>query len=51
MRQTNSADIAEVSDLPGRIDATSKPTSKPISAIVADSTIAVTASCRMRQQL
>jgi len=40
MKQTSSADIAEVSDLPGRVDATSKPTSKPISAVVADSTIA-----------
>ncbi len=40
MKQANSTDVAEVSDLPGRIDATSKPTSKPISAVVADSTIA-----------
>jgi len=35
-----SSEIAEVSDLPGRIDATSKPTSKPISAVVADGTLA-----------
>jgi N-acetylmuramoyl-L-alanine amidase len=34
VRQTSSADIAAVSDLPGRVDATTKPTSRPISAVV-----------------
>jgi len=28
------SDVADLSDLPGRVDATSKPTSKPISAVV-----------------
>jgi N-acetylmuramoyl-L-alanine amidase len=35
VRQTSSADVAAVSDVPGRVDATTKPTSKPISAVVA----------------
>ena len=34
VRQTSSADVAAVSDVPGRVDATTKPTSKPISAVV-----------------
>jgi len=34
VKQTSSADVAGVSDLPGRVDATTKPTSRPISAIV-----------------
>jgi N-acetylmuramoyl-L-alanine amidase len=34
VKQTNSAEVDAVSDLPGRVDATTKPTSKPISAVV-----------------
>jgi N-acetylmuramoyl-L-alanine amidase len=34
VRQTSSADVAAVSDVPGRVEATTKPTSKPISAVV-----------------
>jgi N-acetylmuramoyl-L-alanine amidase len=34
LKQASSAEVAAVSDLPGRVDATSKPTSKPISAVV-----------------
>jgi N-acetylmuramoyl-L-alanine amidase len=34
VKQTSSADVAAVSDLPGRVDATTKPTSRPISAVV-----------------
>ena len=34
VKQTSSAEVAAVSDLPGRVEATSKPTSKPISAVV-----------------
>jgi N-acetylmuramoyl-L-alanine amidase len=30
------SEVADLSDLPGRVDATSKPTSKPISAVVPD---------------
>ena len=35
VRQTSSADVAAVSEVPGRVDATTRPTSKPISAVVA----------------
>jgi N-acetylmuramoyl-L-alanine amidase len=34
VKQASTAEIAAVSDLPGRVEATSKPTSKPISAVV-----------------
>jgi N-acetylmuramoyl-L-alanine amidase len=34
VRQTSSADVAAVSEVPGRVDATTRPTSKPISAVV-----------------
>jgi len=34
MKQTSAADVAAVSELPGRVEATSRPTSKPISAVV-----------------
>jgi N-acetylmuramoyl-L-alanine amidase len=34
VKQVSTAEIAAVSDLPGRVDATSQPTSKPISAVV-----------------
>jgi N-acetylmuramoyl-L-alanine amidase len=37
VRQTSSADVVAVSDVPGRVDATTRPTSKPISAVVASS--------------
>ena len=33
------SDVADLSDLPGRVQATAKPTSKPISAVVADAGI------------
>jgi N-acetylmuramoyl-L-alanine amidase len=36
LKQTSSADVAAVSEVPGRVEATSKPTSKPISAVVSD---------------
>jgi N-acetylmuramoyl-L-alanine amidase len=36
VKQASTAEIAAVSDLPGRVEATSKPTSKPISAVVVD---------------
>jgi N-acetylmuramoyl-L-alanine amidase len=35
VRQTSSADVVAVSEVPGRVDATTRPTSKPISAVVA----------------
>jgi N-acetylmuramoyl-L-alanine amidase len=35
IKQTSAADIAAVSEVPGRVEATTKPTSKPISAVVA----------------
>jgi N-acetylmuramoyl-L-alanine amidase len=35
VRQTSSADVAAVSEVPGRVEATTRPTSKPISAVVA----------------
>jgi len=35
VKQSSSADVAAVSEVPGRVEATSKPTSKPISAVVA----------------
>jgi N-acetylmuramoyl-L-alanine amidase len=35
VRQMSSADVAAVSEVPGRVDATTRPTSKPISAVVA----------------
>ena len=38
VKQTSSADVAAVSDLPGRVDATSRPTSQPISAVVDEGT-------------
>jgi len=34
--RTSTSDVANLSELPGKVDATSKPTSKPISAVVAD---------------
>jgi N-acetylmuramoyl-L-alanine amidase len=34
LRQTSSADVAAVSEVPGRVEATTRPTSKPISAVV-----------------
>ena len=34
MQQTSSADVAAISQLPGRVEATSRPTSQPISAVV-----------------
>ena len=34
-RQTSSAEVAAVSDVPGKVEATSRPTSQPISAVVA----------------
>jgi N-acetylmuramoyl-L-alanine amidase len=34
VRQTSSAEVAAVSEVPGRVDATTRPTSKPISAVV-----------------
>jgi N-acetylmuramoyl-L-alanine amidase len=36
VRSANSIDVAALSQQPGRVDATSHPTSKPISAVVAD---------------
>jgi N-acetylmuramoyl-L-alanine amidase len=36
VKQASTAEIDAVSDLPGRVEATSKPTSKPISAVVVD---------------
>jgi len=36
VKQASSAEIAAVSDLPGRVEATTKPTSQPISAVVAE---------------
>jgi N-acetylmuramoyl-L-alanine amidase len=32
--KTSTTEVADLSDMPGRVDATSKPTSKPISAVV-----------------
>jgi N-acetylmuramoyl-L-alanine amidase len=34
VKQTSAADIAAVSEVPGRVEATTRPTSKPISAVV-----------------
>jgi N-acetylmuramoyl-L-alanine amidase len=34
LKQASSAEVAAVSDMPGKVEATSKPTSKPISAVV-----------------
>jgi N-acetylmuramoyl-L-alanine amidase len=34
VRQASSTDVAEVSEVPGRVEATTRPTSKPISAVV-----------------
>jgi N-acetylmuramoyl-L-alanine amidase len=34
LKQTSSADVVAVSEMPGKVEATSKPTSKPISAVV-----------------
>jgi N-acetylmuramoyl-L-alanine amidase len=34
VKQASSAEVAAVSDLPGRVEATSRPTSQPISAVV-----------------
>jgi len=36
VKQGNSAEVAAVSDLPGRVEATTKPTSQPISAVVGE---------------
>ena len=34
--RTSTSEVADLSELPGKVDATSKPTSKPISAVVAE---------------
>jgi len=39
LKQTSSADVAAVSDVPGRVEATTRPTSKPISAVVSNAGI------------
>jgi N-acetylmuramoyl-L-alanine amidase len=42
IKQTSAADIAAVSEVPGRVEATTRPTSKPISAVVASVPAATT---------
>jgi N-acetylmuramoyl-L-alanine amidase len=36
LKQTSTADVVAMSEMPGKVEATSKPTSKPISAVVSD---------------
>jgi N-acetylmuramoyl-L-alanine amidase len=40
VKQASSAEVAAVSEMPGRVEATTKPTSKPISAVVGPGSIA-----------
>ena len=42
VKQASSAEVAAVSDVPGKVEATSKPTSQPISAVVNQSSAAIT---------